>query len=233
MHEGAIFSLCALKDGSIVSGGGKDGRLVFLDPELEPTGEEMAVGERYGGVRQISEARGSQLLVGTTKNSILVGSLPLGLSPVILGHLEEVWACAGHPTLPQFITAGFEGFVYLWDSMAHSLVRSKEIGVSLRKTALDQPELTEILLRRSPSRVSAFPPTERSSWSAWSRVSGSFWTPCCRRCCRRTRTEMKRSKTSSSPRTARCWPSPRGTTQSTFTRCPRTSPNTAESVDAW
>ncbi|KAL0280684.1 UNVERIFIED_CONTAM: hypothetical protein PYX00_001910 [Menopon gallinae] len=61
VHEGAIFSLCALKDGSIVSGGGKDGRLVFLDPELELTGEEMAVGERYGGVRQISEARGSQL----------------------------------------------------------------------------------------------------------------------------------------------------------------------------
>lgn len=65
VHEGAIFSLCVLKDGNVVSGGGKDGKLILLDSELQPTGEETTVGEQYGGVRQISEGRGSQLLVGT------------------------------------------------------------------------------------------------------------------------------------------------------------------------
>lgn len=64
VHEGGIFSICVLKDGSVISGGGKDGRLVLLDSELQPTGEESSIGEQYGGVRQISEGRGSQLLVG-------------------------------------------------------------------------------------------------------------------------------------------------------------------------
>lgn len=64
MHEGAIFSLCSLKDGNLVSGGGKDGKLILLDQELQLTGEETSVGEQYGGVRQISEGRGAQLLVG-------------------------------------------------------------------------------------------------------------------------------------------------------------------------
>ena len=64
VHEGAIFSLCVLKDGNIVSGGGKDSKLILLDPELQLTGEETSVAEQYGGVRQISEGRGSQLLVG-------------------------------------------------------------------------------------------------------------------------------------------------------------------------
>lgn len=68
------------------------------------------------------------MISGTTKNAILVGSLAVGLSPVVVGHTEELWACASHPTLPQFITAGFDGIIYLWDSMAHSLVWSKELN---------------------------------------------------------------------------------------------------------
>ncbi len=37
-HEGAVFSLLALKDGRIVSGGGKDGQLVLWDPSYRRTG---------------------------------------------------------------------------------------------------------------------------------------------------------------------------------------------------
>lgn len=44
VHDGAIFSICVLKDGSIVSGGGKDGRLVHLDPNFNKTGLENQVG---------------------------------------------------------------------------------------------------------------------------------------------------------------------------------------------
>lgn len=64
VHEGPIFTLCVLKDGSVVSGGGKDGRLVLLDGQLQTTGEETLVGEGYGGVRHVAEGRGDQLLIG-------------------------------------------------------------------------------------------------------------------------------------------------------------------------
>lgn len=33
----------------------------------------------------IAEGKGAQLLIGTTKNCILTGSLDLGFSPVIIG----------------------------------------------------------------------------------------------------------------------------------------------------
>lgn len=43
VHEGPIFTLCVLKEGSVVSGGGKDGIIKQLDPDLQPSGYETRV----------------------------------------------------------------------------------------------------------------------------------------------------------------------------------------------
>ncbi|KAL1448094.1 hypothetical protein WDU94_012292 [Cyamophila willieti] len=128
VHEGSVFSICVLKEGSIVSAGGKDGRLLQFDSNLQPTGYEAQIAEHLGGIRTVTEGRGSQLIVGTTRNCILVGSLELGFSPVVLGHTDELWALAAHPSLSQFLTGGFDRIVQLWDSMSHSVVWSKDIG---------------------------------------------------------------------------------------------------------
>jgi microtubule-associated protein-like 1/2 len=85
-----------------------------------------------GPVRVIAEGRGSQLLVGTTRNCILIGSLDLGLTPVVCGHTDELWGLAIHPSLPQFLTAGHDHLVTLWDSMSHSMVWSKDVVVCLQ-----------------------------------------------------------------------------------------------------
>ncbi|XP_039294135.1 echinoderm microtubule-associated protein-like 2 [Nilaparvata lugens] len=135
VHEGSIFSICVLKEGSIITGGGKDGRLIQFDSELQKTGFEAQIAEHVGGVRTISEGRGSQLLVGSTRNCILVGSLPLGFSPAVLGHTDELWALAAHPSLSQFLTAGFDRIVQLWDCMAHSVVWSKDIAEQAQSAA--------------------------------------------------------------------------------------------------
>uniref|UniRef100_A0A1B6CDP9 Uncharacterized protein n=1 Tax=Clastoptera arizonana TaxID=38151 RepID=A0A1B6CDP9_9HEMI len=128
IHEGSVFTICVLKEGSIVSGGGKDGRLMQFDHNLEPTGFEAQIAEHLGGVRTLSEGRGSQLLVGSTRNCILVGSLNMGFSPAVLGHTDELWALTAHPSLSQFLTAGYDKIVQLWDSMAKSVVWSKDIA---------------------------------------------------------------------------------------------------------
>lgn len=127
LHEGSVFSLCVRKEGNLVTGGGKDGRLVELDASLNPTGQEAHVPEHLGPIRVVAEGRGSQLLVGTTKNCILIGSLELGLTPVVLGHTDELWGLAIHPVLPQFLTAGHDRLIMLWDSMSHSVVWSKDV----------------------------------------------------------------------------------------------------------
>ncbi|XP_047533848.1 echinoderm microtubule-associated protein-like 2 isoform X1 [Vanessa atalanta] len=127
VHEGAVFSLCSLKDGGLVSGGGKDGRLVLFDADLSATGTENVIEGHYGGVRVVTEGRGRQLFVGTTRNCILHGDLQLGFVPAVLGHVDEVWGLAAHPSLPQFASAGWDRLLQLWDALSHSTVWSKDI----------------------------------------------------------------------------------------------------------
>lgn len=127
VHDGAVFSLCARKDGGVLSAGGKDGRLVLFDAELSASGHENVIEGHYGGVRVVCEGRGSQLFVGTTRNCILHGDLQLGFVPAVLGHVDEVWGLATHPSLPQFVSAGWDRLLQLWDGLSHSTVWSKDI----------------------------------------------------------------------------------------------------------
>ncbi|XP_050666852.1 echinoderm microtubule-associated protein-like 2 isoform X2 [Leptidea sinapis] len=127
VHSGSVFSVCARKDGAVVTGGGKDGRVVLFDSDLNPTATETVIEGHYGGVRVIAEGRGSQLYIGTTKNCILQGDVELGFSPAVLGHVDEVWALAAHPSLPQFVSAGWDSLLQLWDGLSHSTVWSKDI----------------------------------------------------------------------------------------------------------
>ena len=43
LHEGSIFSICVLKTGNVVTGGGKDGRILYYDAFLNLTGVEAQV----------------------------------------------------------------------------------------------------------------------------------------------------------------------------------------------
>ena len=45
-HEGSVFTICVQKDGSIVTGGGKDGKLVHFDANVKRMGEEYQVSTR-------------------------------------------------------------------------------------------------------------------------------------------------------------------------------------------
>ncbi|XP_032689911.1 echinoderm microtubule-associated protein-like 2 isoform X9 [Odontomachus brunneus] len=135
LHEGSIFSICVLKNGNIITGGGKDGRILHFDASLNLSGEEAQIEDHFGGIRTLSEGRGSQLLVGTTRNCILVGDVEMGFNPAMLGHAEEVWGLAAHPTLPQFATAGHDRLLQMWDSLSHTVVWSKDIGEQAQSIA--------------------------------------------------------------------------------------------------
>lgn len=47
VHEGSVFSICVLKEGSIITGGGKDGKLIQFDTSMHPTGYEAQVNYYY------------------------------------------------------------------------------------------------------------------------------------------------------------------------------------------
>ena len=110
IHDGPIFSICVLKDGSIVTGGGKDSRIVKFDTMYRKVGLEAQLPEHLGSIRIISQGKGSQLLLGTTKNSILTGNFDLNFQEIMVGHTGEIWALATSPSNPQFISAGHDRY---------------------------------------------------------------------------------------------------------------------------
>jgi len=128
VHDGPIFSICVLKDGSIITGGGKDCRIVKFDTLYRKTGLEAQLPEHLGSIRTLSQGKGSQLLLGTTKNTILTGNFELNFQEIMMGHVSEVWALASSPSAPQFISAGHDRMIYLWDTLTHSVVWSNDVG---------------------------------------------------------------------------------------------------------
>ena len=51
---------------------------------------EAQLPEHLGSIRTVSQGKGSQLLVGTTKNSILTGNFDLNFQEIMVGHVGEV-----------------------------------------------------------------------------------------------------------------------------------------------
>lgn len=150
-HEGGVFSICAMKDGTFLTGGGRDRRIVEWDQSLNSTGREAKLPEQTGGVRALAQGKGSMLLVGTTKNCILQGTLALNFSLVVQGHIEELWALAVHPSQSQFLTGGHDHYIHLWDTMSHSVVWSKDVGEAVQ-SACYSPDGSVVVLATTSGR---------------------------------------------------------------------------------
>ncbi|KAM8833859.1 echinoderm microtubule-associated protein-like 1 isoform 3-T6 [Synchiropus picturatus] len=122
-HEGSIFTLSMLRNGTLVSGG-KDRRLISWDSSYTQI-QTVEVPESYGPIRTIAEGRGETVLIGTTKNFVLQGTLEGEFVPITQGHTDELWGLAVHPCKPQFLTCGFDRQVCLWESVYHQIIWTK------------------------------------------------------------------------------------------------------------
>ena len=56
------------------------------------------------------------------------GTFELNFQEIVTGHVDEVWALATHPTQNQFLTAGYDNLLHLWDTLTHRAVWSSNIG---------------------------------------------------------------------------------------------------------
>uniref|UniRef100_A0A668ABP2 EMAP like 1 n=1 Tax=Myripristis murdjan TaxID=586833 RepID=A0A668ABP2_9TELE len=124
-HEGSIFALCMLRSGTLVSGG-KDRRLISWDGAYQQI-QTVEVPELFGPIRTVAEGRGESVLIGTTKNFVLQGSLDGEFTPITQGHTDELWGLAVHPWKPQFLTCGYDRQVSLWDSSSHQPIWTKNM----------------------------------------------------------------------------------------------------------
>ncbi|XP_077521622.1 echinoderm microtubule-associated protein-like 2 isoform X11 [Amblyomma americanum] len=163
-HDGPLFSICAMKDGTIVTGGAKDRKVVQWDSSLTRTGQEAKLPDMAGGIRTLAQGKGSLLLIGTTRNSILQGTFSLNFSTVVQGHTEEIWALAVHPTQNQFVTGGYDCQVHLWDTLSHSVVWSRDLGEQAQ-AACFSPDGSVLVLTSRTGRWSVIDSSTRQLYS--------------------------------------------------------------------
>ncbi|XP_074480612.1 echinoderm microtubule-associated protein-like 2 isoform X1 [Sebastes fasciatus] len=119
-HEGSVFTLCALRGGALLSGGGKDRKIIRWSADLAPE-RECEIPENYGAVRTIADVDGEEVLVGTTRNAILRGTFSDGFVAIVQGHVDEMWGLATHPSQNIFLTCGHDRQVCLWKTEEHKL----------------------------------------------------------------------------------------------------------------
>eukprot|EP00794_Sanderia_malayensis_P017440 gene17440-19184_t len=139
-HDGAIFSICCMSDGKILSGGGKDRKVIEWNQYLQKTGHDAELPEYSGQVRTIVEGQMQDddtidIIVGTTKNCILDGSLSNGLGVIVQGHVDELWGLATHSTKDMFVTCSTDEKVILWDAENHDVIWVKQLKESAQSAA--------------------------------------------------------------------------------------------------
>uniref|UniRef100_A0A8C8S216 EMAP like 1 n=1 Tax=Pelusios castaneus TaxID=367368 RepID=A0A8C8S216_9SAUR len=125
-HEGGIFALCMLRDGTLVSGGGKDRKLISWNGNYQKL-HKTEIPEQFGPIRTVAEGKGDVVLIGTTRNFVLQGTLSGDFFPITQGHTDELWGLAVHPSKPQFFTCGHDKHITLWDATSHHPIWNKII----------------------------------------------------------------------------------------------------------
>ncbi|NWX96503.1 EMAL1 protein, partial [Nothoprocta ornata] len=125
-HEGGIFALCMLRDGTLVSGGGKDRKLISWNGNYQKL-HKTEIPEKFGPIRTVAEGKGDVVLIGTTRNFVLQGTLSGDFFPITQGHTDELWGLAVHSSKPQFFTCGHDKHITLWDATSHRPIWNKII----------------------------------------------------------------------------------------------------------
>uniref|UniRef100_A0A673B9G8 EMAP like 4 n=1 Tax=Sphaeramia orbicularis TaxID=375764 RepID=A0A673B9G8_9TELE len=125
-HEGSVFCLCEMRSGTLLTGGGKDRKIVLWDHDLRPD-RDIEVPDQYGAIRAVSEGKGDEFLVGTSRNFILRGTFNDGFMVEVQGHTDELWGLACHPSRQMFLTCAQDRLVCLWNSDDHSLQWSRTL----------------------------------------------------------------------------------------------------------
>ncbi|XP_061600662.1 echinoderm microtubule-associated protein-like 4 isoform X1 [Cololabis saira] len=125
-HEGSVFCVCEMRSGILLTGGGKDRKIILWDHQLHAD-RDIEVPDQYGTIRAVSEGKGDEFLVGTSRNFILRGTFNDGFLVEVQGHTDELWGLACHPSRQMFLTCAQDRLVCLWDSSNHSLQWSRAL----------------------------------------------------------------------------------------------------------
>ncbi|MFT7817186.1 echinoderm microtubule-associated protein-like 4-like [Arapaima gigas] len=123
-HDGSVFTMCQMRNGMLLTGGGKDHRVILWDHDVNPERDTM-VPDHYGSIRALAEGKGDEFLVGTSRNCILRGTFNDGFLVEVQAHTDELWGLASHPFKQLFLTCAQDRQVFLWNAVDHTVEWTK------------------------------------------------------------------------------------------------------------
>uniref|UniRef100_A0A2D4KN67 EML-like second beta-propeller domain-containing protein n=2 Tax=Micrurus TaxID=8634 RepID=A0A2D4KN67_9SAUR len=119
-HDGSVFTLCQMRNGMLLTGGGKDRKIILWDHDLNAE-REIEVPDQYGTIRAVAEGKADQFILGTSRNFILHGTFNDGFQVEVQGHTDELWGLGTHPFKDLFLTCAQDRQVCMWNSLDHTL----------------------------------------------------------------------------------------------------------------
>lgn len=144
-HTSSIITMDILQDDHVVTGGGSDRMLCLINcEEMEATVAQVEIPEEYGGIIAISpikndfnqdDLRTMKFILGTSKNSIVCGSMDTEFTSIVNGSSDELTALKAHPIDQSFITCGMDLNVKYFSSKTHKA--EWEACFDVESTAVD------------------------------------------------------------------------------------------------
>lgn len=139
-HSFPITSLCILEDGTLISGGGSELKAWDTNSNFRAV-KSRQIPQEAGTVQSIvTQAPGGidgKLYVGTTKGTLLDGSLQLKFRYLVQGHSEGVYGVCPHPFEPTFVTAGIDQAVIKWSLVTHKVIWKSHVEATCTCLAID------------------------------------------------------------------------------------------------
>ncbi|KAM9380861.1 echinoderm microtubule-associated protein-like 1 isoform 3-T3 [Phaethornis superciliosus] len=117
-HEGGIFTLCMLRDGTLVSGGGKDRKLISWNGNYQKL-HKTEIPEQFGPIRTVAEGKGDVVLIGTTRNFVLQGTLSGDFFPITQ---DPAQSSGFHPSASVVAVGTLTGRWFVFDTETKDLV---------------------------------------------------------------------------------------------------------------
>ncbi|RMC12454.1 hypothetical protein DUI87_09970 [Hirundo rustica rustica] len=113
-HDGSVFTLCQMRNGMLLTGGGKDRKIILWDHDLNPE-REIEVPDQYGTIRAVAEGKADQFLVGTSRNFVLRGTFNDGFVVEVQGHSSYITHLDWSPDNKYIMSNSGDYEILYWD----------------------------------------------------------------------------------------------------------------------
>lgn len=142
-HDGPVATMSVNMQGNFLASGGRDGAVRIWNVHLECT-KEITIGSVYPSnnpkVRSVAfSTDGNNVIIGTRGSEILEVAVRSGAiigKPIVHGHgCRELWGLATHPTKDEFITAGDDATIRLWDAKGYTVLKTIKVDTASRAIA--------------------------------------------------------------------------------------------------